>query len=198
MTRGLLALAITLALLGAPAAHADAPDAQAVATARHLLIALRVLSYDKRLADRSPGPAVTIALVYSPTDAGRQQRADLEAGFALIPKVKVGGRTVKVVAIEAATDKALTRSLVAAAPTAVIVADDLGERMPSLRAATRTASALSFSWRETDIASGISVGIVAGREHDQIVINLDASRAEGVRFGAGLLQLARIVDGASR
>jgi len=36
---------------------------------------------------------------------------------------------------------------------------------------------------------------VPGKQRDEIVVNLAAARAEGVKFDAGLLQLAREVKG---
>ena len=195
MSRALAVLLATALLLGRAGA---APDDQTTLAARHALIALRVLAYDKRLAERSPGAAVTIAIVSTPTESGRAARAVLEAGFALLPKVKVGGRAVKVVTVEATSDKALTKALTDAAPSAVIVVDALGDRLSALRDVARARSVLTMSWREADVTSGVTVGIVAAREREQIVINIAAARAEGVRFGAGLLQLARIVDAGAK
>ena len=191
------ALVVVIALL-ARIADANPTDAQAKAAGRQMLIALRVLAYDKQLAERSPGAAVTIALVSSPTTEGRALRARFEAGFALMPKVKVGGRAVRVIAFDAGTDKADIAVLTAKTPSVVIVVDDLGDKLAALRAATRARRVLTMSLRERDVTEGLSVGIVAARERDQIVINVEASRAEGVRFGAGLLQLARLVDEGAR
>ena len=47
---------------------------------------------------------------------------------------------------------------------------------------------------EADVTRRFSVAIVEAKDRDQIVINIEASRAEHVRFGAGLLQLARLVE----
>jgi hypothetical protein len=184
-------------VLCARVAFADPTADEAKDAGRHLLIALRVLSYDKQLADRSPGPAVTIAIVSSSTDGGRALRAQWEAGFALMPKVKVGGRPVKIVSFDAANDKAVAKQL-AIAPSAVIVVDDIGARFAALREQTRAHHILSMSLREDDAIHGLAVAIVAGRERDQIVVNIEASRAENVRFGAGLLQLAQLVDEGGR
>jgi hypothetical protein len=111
-----------------------------------------------------------------------------------MPKAKVGGRTIRIVSFDAGNDKAINAAVLAKSPSVVIVVDDLGDKLAPLRAATRAHDVLTISMRESDIVSGLSVGIVAARERDQIVINLEASRQEGVRFGAGLLQLARLVE----
>ncbi|GEM_PF-1997658 len=191
MIARIAALALCLAV---GLAHAAPSDAEAKAAGRQILIALRILSYDKQLAERSPGTAITIALVSSPTTDGRALRQRYEAGFALMPKAKVGGRALRLVSFDAGNDKAITAALTAKAPSVVIVVDDLGNRLAALKTAARARRVLTISLREADVTKGLSVGIVAGREREQIVINVEASRAEGVKFGAGLLQLARLVE----
>jgi hypothetical protein len=193
----IVALVVSLALF-AQLAHAAPTEAEAKAAGRQALIALRILAYDKQLAERSPGTTVTIALVSSPTTEGRAMRERFVAGFAMMPKAKVGGRSIRIVSFEAGTEKAITSSLSTSSPSVVIVVDDVGDKLTPLRNATRNRDVLTISLRESDVARGLSVGIVAARERDQIVINLEASRAEGVRFGAGLLQLARLVDEVAR
>jgi len=191
------AIAVALCLF-ARLAYAGPTNAEAKAAGRQALIALRVLAYDKQLSERSPGANITIALVSSATPEGRATRERFEAGFALMPKAKVGGRAIHIVLFDAGNEKAVTAALLAKAPSVVLVVDDLGDKLAPLRTATRARDVLTISLRESDVANGLSVGIVVGRERDQIVVNLEASRAEGVRFGAGLLQLARIVDEASK
>ncbi len=192
MSARLAAIVIVLCLL-TRLAFAGPTEAEAKAAGRQALIALRVLAYDKQLAERSPGTNVTIALISSATPEGRATRECFEAGFALMPKAKVGGRAIRVVSIDAGSEKALTAAFVANTPSIVIVVDELGDKLTSLKTAARARRVLTLSLREADVARGLSVGIVPARERDQIVINVEAARAEGVRFGAGLLQLARLV-----
>jgi hypothetical protein len=56
---------------------------------------------------------------------------------------------------------------------------------------------LSFSMREADVRAGVAVGLVVSEDGNEIVINREAARAEGAKLGAGLLQLARLVDGGA-
>lgn len=193
MSVRLAALAVILCLF-AGVAHAGPTEAEAKAAGRQALIALRVLAYDKQLAERSPGANVTIAIVSSATSDGRAMRERFEAGFAMMPKAKVGGRSIRIVSFDAGSEKAVNATLVAQAPSLVLVVDELGDKLVPLRNVTRARRVLTISMRERDVERGLSVGIVPARERDQIVINLEASRAEGVRFGAGLLQLARLVE----
>jgi hypothetical protein len=191
------AIAAVLCVLGR-LAYAGPSEAEAKAAGRQALIALRILAYDKQLAERSPGAQVTIALVSSATSEGREARTRFEAGFALMPKVKVGGRAIRIVSFDAANDKTMNAAFAAKAPSVVLAVDDLGDKTRAVITAARARHVMTISLREIDVSLGFSVGLVAARERDQIVINLEASRAEGVRFGAGLLQLARLVDEGAR
>lgn len=193
MSARFAALALAL-LLVSRLAQAAPTEAEAKAAGRQALIALRVLAYDKQLAERSPGTVVTIAIVSSATPEGRASRARFEAGFAMMPKAKVGGRAIRIVSFDAGSEKAVTAALVAKTPSVVFVVDDLGEKIAPLRNATRARDVLTISMRESDVTSGLSVGIVPARERDQILINMEAARQEGVKFGAGLLQLAKLVE----
>ena len=191
-----LPLAITIAaVLFAGRAHAEAPAEEAMA--RRVLIVLRVLAYDRALAVRSPGEHVNVLLVAPPTQQGRATLALWSRAFALLPNVKAGGRRIRVRTYEVTGDAALD-AVVAEQRPALLVATTAGLDVAAVRQVTRKRRVLSFSVAERDVRSGLAFGVVDGEERNEIVINLDAARAEGARFSAGLLQLARLVDEASR
>jgi len=73
------------------------------------------------------------------------------------------------------------------------VLDDIA--LADLAALTRARKVLTLSTREAEVVKGLAVGVVHGSSRDEIVINLPAATAEGVKFDAGLLQLARSVGG---
>jgi hypothetical protein len=193
--RTLVATLLVIAALVRIAA-AEPADSETSVAARQMLIAVRVLSYDKSLPDRVRDSAVTIALVSSATTNGRSVRARFAAAFALMPKLKVGGKPVRVVSFETATRKTLEAGFVATRPSMVVVVDDLGDQLGLVSDIARAHAILTVSLHEADVEHGISVGVVQSGERNEILINIEAARSEGVRFGAGLLQLARIVDGS--
>jgi hypothetical protein len=98
------------------------------------------------------------------------------------------------VAIDLGDAKATAKLFAQVKPAAVIVMSDVTD-VESVVAATRGSRTLTITRSEAAVVKGFSVGLIAGRENDEIVINIEASRAEGARFGAGLLQLARLVEG---
>jgi len=190
----IIAILCVLALFGARPLAAEPSQTEARESARWVLIGLRVLAYDKTLAKRKPGDAVTIGLVAGTKAAGQKERARWQAGFAQLPRVKVSGRPVRIVMLDYKTEQAFDVALVKHAPAAVIVASDLIGELPAIRKVTRARDVLTMTQREQSVRDGLSVGLVAGEERAEIVINIEAAREEGVRFGAGLLQLARLVD----
>ena len=181
-------IALVLVLGLATSANADATDD------RRALVMLRVLAYDKQLAARA-GDEVRIIIVFSPGDTGAAERARWSAAFANARKLKLDGRQVVVVEHKFETAKQLDRALHDPHAAAVVVCDgvlnDIG--LADLAALTRARKVLTLSTREAEVVKGLAVGVVHGSSRDEIVINLAAATAEGVKFDAGLLQLARSV-----
>jgi hypothetical protein len=182
-------LCVALGLLTARPVRAD------VADDRRALVMLRILAYDKRLADRA-GATVVVAVVFAATEASAAERTRWTTAFAHIGNLKVGGRPIAVVAVRVDTARQLEQDLRAAHAAAAIVCDGV-EATLALRdvaAATRAARALSLTTREADVIRGLAVGVVPGKKRDEIVVNIGSATAEGVKFDAGLLQLARTVE----
>ncbi|HEY6178622.1 MAG TPA: YfiR/HmsC family protein [Kofleriaceae bacterium] len=183
------ALAIWVGLAGV--ARADGSDD------RRALVMLRVLAYDNHLRERG-GDEVGIVIVYPAGDGGAAERARWTSAFASARKLKVDGRPVVVTAHKFESASSLDRALRELHAVGLLACDGLVKALPidELAALTRAHKVLSFSTREREVVDGLAVGIVPGAERDQIVVNLRAAAAEGVKFDAGLLQLARTVEAA--
>jgi hypothetical protein len=197
--RRIAALAAFALMVGlGNAASADAADD------RRALVMLRVLAYDNHLAERA-GDEVRIVIVYPPGDAGAAERARWVAAFASARKLKLDGRPVVVSAHRFESASALGSALHDLRAVALLACDGLARAIPvgDLAAVTRANKVLSFSTREREVVKGLAVGIVPGSSRDEIVVNVRAvvvnvraAAAEGVKFDAGLLQLARSVEAA--
>jgi hypothetical protein len=187
-----LALAALLVTAGRGAsASADGTDD------RRALVMLRALAYDNHL-DHRTGDEVRIVIVYPVGDDGVAEGRRWTQAFAHVRKLTVDGRPVIVTAHKFETAKLLGRTLRDLHAAALVSCDGLGKAIPvpELAAITRAHSVLSFSTRESDVVKGLAVGIVPGNPRDEIVVNVEAAAAEGVKFDAGLLQLARKVEAA--
>lgn len=171
------------------AAGADAADD------RRALVMLRVLAYDNHLAERA-GDEVRIVIVYPAGDGGAAERARWTAAFASARKLKLDGRPVVVSAHKFETASALGDALRDVHAVALVACEGLARAIAigDLAAVTRANKVLSFSTREREVVKGLAVGIVPGQSRDEIVVNVRAATAEGVKFDAGLLQLARSVE----
>jgi len=158
---------------------------------------LRVLAYDKQLAQRI-GDEVRVIVAYPADEAGAAEGMRWATAFAKASKLKVNGRSVVVIAYKFESMEALDRALDRSA--AVVACDGLARRIgtATFTRLTRARRVLSISTYEADVASGLSVAVVRGKQRDEIVVNLRAAQAEGVKFDAGLLQLAREVKEAQR
>ncbi|MEO7734914.1 MAG: YfiR/HmsC family protein [Kofleriaceae bacterium] len=156
---------------------------------------LRALAYDNHL-ERRIGDEVRIVIVYPVGDDGAAESRRWTQAFANVRKLKVGGRPVVVTAHKFETAKLLGHTLHEMRAAALVSCDGLARAIavPDLAAVTRANSVLSFSTRESDVVKGLAVGIIPGTPRDEIVVNVDAATAEGVKFDAGLLQLARKVE----
>ena len=189
------ALAITLVIVCALAL--PAPAVADVSDDRRALVMLRVLAYDKQLSQRV-GDDVRVVVAYSADEAGAAEGARWADAFAKISKLKVNGRPVIVSIVRVESLETLSRALDRSA--AIVACDGLTRRLAvgSLARITRERHVLSISTRESDVSGGLTVAVVPGKQRDEIVVNLRAAQAEGVKFDAGLLQLAREVKEAQR
>jgi uncharacterized protein DUF4154 len=188
---GTIALICVLVVgLGVFRAAADASDD------RRALVMLRVLAYDKRLPERAPD-AVRILIIHPKTEDGASQAARWSEAFEKAKKLKVDGRSVEVLVHRFVKPGDLERALADLRPAALLACDGLTREIAvaELAKLTRARHVMSIGLREEDVAAGLAVGIVPGQERkrDEIVVNLRAATAEGIKFDAGLLQLARTV-----
>lgn len=176
--------------LATPTAGAEASDD------RRALVMLRVLAYDKHLGDRIGGDGVAIVIACPGTEAGNTERSRWTAAFDSVSQLKVAGRSVSVIAHRFEDARKLDRALETAHAAALVVCDGVTRtiQVGELAAVTRARKVLSFSTHEAEVTRGLAVGVVPGAKRDEIVVNLAAVTAEGVKFDAGLLQLARTVE----
>jgi hypothetical protein len=190
-----LGAALLVLAIAVRSARADEGESDETASARRALIVLRILAYDKELGARAPGDELVVFVVAGPNPASRIERERWQAGFALLPKVKAGGRPVRALPVDYRDAAAFDALVALHHPAAMIVTEGLGFAASALQRVARARHVVAVSTRESEVRGGFAIGLVAGDSRDEIVINLEAAREQGARFGAGLLQLARIVEG---
>jgi hypothetical protein len=184
-----LALATLMIALATASAAADVDDD------RRALVMLRILAYDKQLSHRV-GDQVKVVVAYAADDDGIAEGTRWTSAFVKASRIKVNGRPVIVVPYKVESADGLSGALERSA--ALVTCDGLSRKLTvsTIAKLTRGRHVLSFSTREADVAAGLAVGIaIVEGKRDEIVVNLAAAQAEGVKFDAGLLQLAREVKG---
>jgi hypothetical protein len=138
-----------------------------------------------------------VAVASTSTAQGRAHGESWRAGFGLLPKVRGSGRRVRVVVVEVQSADKLAAALAQHGVAALIVTTDLDLEAAAIARVTRELHVLSFTSSEQAARAGLSIGLLQDNARVEIVINVTAARAEGSQFGAGLLQLARRLDGGS-
>jgi hypothetical protein len=186
----LLALAIAAAAAFADGSSSPPP------TDRRALVMLRVLAYDNHLNQRAHD-AVKFLIVHRRDENDAACAARWVEAFDKARNVKVNGRSVQILVHRYDKSSDLDRALKEPDMTAVVACEGLARELPvaELAKLTRAHKVLSFAMREDDVVAGLSVAIVPGhnpdKPRDEIVVNPRAAAAEGVKFDAGLMQLAR-------
>jgi hypothetical protein len=175
---------VALVCAAAPARAGDDAD-------RRALVLLRVLAYDRNVASRA-GDRMTILVVYD-EPATTDERDRWLAALAGARKITVADHAVETRTHAFKDARGLEAAVRDAHPAAIVVCGGLARGLGELRNTARAHKAMTFTTREAEVESGFSVGLVTGERRDVIAINLEAARAEGVQFEAGLLRISRRV-----
>lgn len=184
-------LAMTFALLAGLAPNLSAQE-MAVSVEVQMAILLRVLEFDRDLADRV-GDELVIGIAYQ-----RRNRTSLNARDAILGMSRgepsVMGIRVKYVTIAISSDGSFGDSLRVNQVDVLYIPPLRSVRLEEIIAATAEHGVLTWTGVVEYIGEGVAVGVGAKGERPEIVINLDVAKAAGVQFSSQLLKLARLVD----
>ena len=188
-----IACALSLALANVaslgPRAAAAAPGVSPDVRAKLLL---KVLSYDRQLAQRSGGHLV-LAVVTDPAApaAVRKDTARMvDALRAAAERFKVAKMRATVVAVELGPDLAAT--LAAQGATAVYAVPSTAQA-PVVAAAALARHAPTLTTGREAVVAGMAVGIFDKGGRPGILINLPVAKALGMKLDAKLLRFAELL-----
>ena len=153
----------------------------------------RILGFDRNLADRKDS-SLGLAIVYqSRYRPSRDVAEAVEANLAKLAGSERGVEPLRAVLVDLDQnpnlDAVLAREQVAIAYVCPLRAVDPAR----IASATRGGRIRSFTGVVDYVETALAVGIGLRGDHPEIIINLEAARAEGADFGAQLLKLARVV-----
>lgn len=185
--RGILtSVALTLLLAGPVRAQEDAR--------RQAALVLRILSYDRTLAQRAR-QRVTILVAYRANHSGSdaERRRITEALNAIGQRTTVARLPARAVAVPYTNRAALVQSARTESAAALYVCQGLGDSVADISGAAREARMLSLSSDAQAVRRGLGVGMVANGSSTQLLVNLRAVEAEGARLDAAVLRLAEVI-----
>jgi hypothetical protein len=168
------ALVRTVAFLGALAC-AGGSQAAELPPGKQVVFLARVIAYDGNLKARA-GEAVNIGIVVKKGDSGSEtMAAGLEKAFSSLGTSTILGLPLKVSHIH------------------FTGRDALDSNLADIKSVARTRKVMTVGSSESHVRLGISLGVFIVDGKNVILVNLEASREEGISFGPEFLRLATVV-----
>jgi hypothetical protein len=181
-----------LAFLGVGAARLGAQD-MAVPVETQVPILAKVLEFNRKLAGHREGELVIGILHQRRYRTSVNVADEVQRAVSRLPVGVVQGRHIRTVAI-ALEDQADLESVLAREQIDVLyVAPLRAVDLDALKATCRASQVITVTGVPEYVERGLAIGVGVKGERPEIVINLDASRAEGAELNAQVLRIARIV-----
>jgi len=187
-----VALAGSLAAARVTAEPSGFNDEADLSVAVQFPLMLKILQFDRNLASRAGGEIVIATAFQGRYRASARARDDVYRAAQAIPGQRVADLPVRVVDIDLEQVKlkdALDRLDVDVLYITPLRATDIA----TITEVTRELQIASITGVEEYVHQGIAVGIDVFQEKPRVLVNLNASRAEGVDFSSRLLSLVQVV-----
>ena len=189
------AFACVLAALtcGSPRGMCLASGDDSVPAARQVAILMRALAYDGNLKSRA-GETVNIAILHKKGNAASENTANSMAkAFGALESTQVSGLPIVVSSLLYTGEDTLKKAITGAGIDLIYVCDGLENDLEAIERITRPMRVLSVGSKPEQVEKGLSVGVFQIEGKCTILLNLPASRQEGVSFAADLLRLAKVI-----
>lgn len=153
----------------------------------------RVIAYDGNLRGRA-GPAINIAVLTKKGDKDSESMSEaILKAFTPLESATLLGLPVNVVRIFFSGREALERVVREGGIDTLYVCSGLDANLADIKNVSRQKKVLTVASQEGHLKLGLSLGVFDIGGKNTILVNLDASREEGVAFGPELLRLATVV-----
>ena len=181
-----------MAFLGALAC-AGGSQAAELPPGKQVVFLARVIAYDGNLKARA-GEAVNIGIVVKKGDSGSEtMAAGLEKAFSSLGTSTILGLPLKVSHIHFTGRDALDRAVKDEGIDTLYVCSGLDSNLADIKSVARTRKVMTVGSSESHVRLGISLGVFIVDGKNVILVNLEASREEGISFGPEFLRLATVV-----
>jgi len=192
LARPLLACAMLLRTALTPASAMA--ESMAVPAERQVSIIFKVLTYDRQLEARV-GSELVVGVVHDPTDKDSATAADeIQTTLYKFTGKTVKSLPIKYFLIEYTKPADMEAFVKAKSINMLYVTPGLAKNLPDILKIAQTHHITTATGVPEYVRRGVSVGIGIRQDQTQILINLAASRAEGIEFDASLLRIATIVQ----
>ena len=179
-----LLLLFVVNVISSPAQGSDLPLSIQVA------LISKIISFD-RSGRAAKEPTFHIAVIYQRKLPSSLRILSTLQQLAPVPTI--GGKPVRFTGIDLDAGTDPFSQVETASPHAVYVTAMRGVDIDRITAITRKLRLLSFTGVAEYTESGISIGLVELGDKPQIIINLEATRAEGADLSARLLAIAKVL-----
>jgi hypothetical protein len=153
----------------------------------------RIVAYDGHLEARA-GAAVNIAVLAKKGDKDSERMAGyMVKAFTPLESAKLLGLPLHVSRLDFSGREALDRAIRDGGIDTLYVCSGLDASLADIKAVARARKVLTVGSHEDHLRSGLAIGVFLIEGKNTILVNLEASRAEGVVFSPELLRLATIV-----
>jgi YfiR/HmsC-like len=160
---------------------------------RQVLILMRALAYDGNLKARAGG-TINIAILQRKGNAASETMArSIGKAFGALESTQVSGLPIVISRMNYTGEEALKRAIAGAGIDLVYVCEGLDADIDAIGRITRQMKVLSVGGKQELVEKGLSIGVFQIESKCTILLNLPASRQEGVSFAADLLRLAKVI-----
>jgi hypothetical protein len=155
---------------------------------------LRALTFDRALDERVGDTLRVLVLCDADEKASvRQALAILDALDARARKGRVAGRVLRASLFAYTSPESLLLQLKSFRGSALYLSPGLEEHLAEILEVSRAQRVATLAGIDDYVFDGASVGVLE-RHRRPLLINLPASRAEGIRFDHRLLRLAEVIE----
>ena len=160
---------------------------------KQVIFLARVIAYDANLKERA-GSTINIGILTQKGDKeSEKMSAALLKAFMSLESATILGLSVKVSQLYYAGRESLDRAVRDQGVDTLYVCSGLDANLAEVKSVARARKVLTAGSHEGYLKLGLSLGVFEIDGKNTILVNLDASRAEGVAFGPDLLRLATVV-----
>lgn len=184
-----LVLACVVALAFATSAAAQVTQVPPV---HQSAILLKALVYDRNLEARASG-AVDVMLIHD-ASSSKELLEKTRSAFSALATKQLKGLAIRVHVHEYTSPKKLSAALAAKQIDTVYTCEGLGgEAVDAITDLTRGANIASMTGTRDHIRKGVALAVLLHKGKPRLVVNLKASKAEGLDLKSTLLRVAVVI-----